>query len=168
MDPQATSKPITAPAFVFSGRFTKIGGRAVRPDPQVDQIFALSDELMDPDDANRRMEMELPLPINQKVSTQGLVTLMVPSDGTPLGTLPLEITLNGERYLLPRDVMATVPKEIAALIMNSANGNTKTPAFAVDGKGKVIAEHNPGDWLQSTNLTHQDQSRFRVFIDRED
>lgn len=129
--------------------------------------MAMTEDQLDPDDVSRRLELMLPLPENSSIPTTGMVTLMVPSDGGPTGELPLELTLNGKRYVLPRNTMATVPRELAALILNGCG--VSTPVFATEKNGKVVAKHNlGGDWESGEGVVQQNQSRFRVIVDRED
>ena len=149
---------------IFSGRFTT-GGRAVRPDPQVDHIMSMVQGDMSPQEIEERLATGKALPTDQEIETTGLVTLMVPSDGGPMGDMPLELTLNGKRYVLPRNVMATIPKELAALILHSANIQTTVPA--VDARGRVVTRLDQ-DTMTVTGLSVEDQSRWRVQIEREE
>lgn len=151
---------------IFSGRFTK-AGRAVRPDPVVDHIMATAVEAqMDPEEIEARLEHGLPMPDNTQEDTQGFVTLMVPTDDGPLGDLPLDLTLNGVRYRLPRNQMATIPKEIAALILHSAD--IKTEMVPLAGKGERIISKYDFDTGHHSGFSTVDQSRFRVHVERED
>ena len=65
----------------------------------------------------------------KKVETRGMVTLRVPSNPVePNGMRPLDINLNGKNYSLQRDVTATVPKEIADIVIN-AQSSTYVGSF---------------------------------------
>lgn len=151
---------------IFSGRFTK-AGRAVRPDPVVDHIMSTAVEAqMDPEEIEKRLHEGLPMPDNRQDDTAGFVTLMVPSDDGPLGDLPLDLTLNGVRYRLPRNQMATIPKEIAALITHSAD--VKTQMIPIAGRNEKIVARYDFDTGHHEGFSTVDQSRFRVHIERED
>lgn len=151
---------------IFSGRWTR-AGRAVRPDPVVDHIMAtVAQAEMDPGEIEKRLEEGLPLPDNAMQDTQGFVTLMVPSDDGPLGDLPLDLTLNGVRYRLPRNQMATIPKEIAALIVHAANITSEM--VPLTGKGERVIAKYDFDTGQHSGFSTVDHSRFRVHIEREE
>lgn len=149
---------------IFSGRFTKLG-RAVRPSPTVDHIMAMVQDDLSPEEIETRLAEGLPLPDNRVDDTQGFITLMVPSDDGPLGDLPLDLTLNGVRYSLPRNQMATIPKEIAALILHSSNIKTPAPLTGRNERVKVRYDFDTG---RHEGMGIQDQSRFKVHIERED
>lgn len=124
------------------------------------------DAEMDPGEIERRLHEGLPMPDNTREDTQGFVTLMVPTDDGPLGDLPLDLTLNGVRYRLPRNVMVTIPKEIAALIMHAAD--IKTPGIPLTGRNEKVIARYDFDTGRHEGFSTIDHSRFRVHIDQED
>ena len=149
---------------IFSGRFTKLG-RAVRPSPNVDHIMAMVQDELSPEEIEARLANGLPLPDNKLEDTVGMVTLMVPSDDGPLGDLPLDLTLNGVRYSLSRNQMATIPKEIAAIILHSSDIKTRAP---LTGRNERVVARYDFDTGRHEGFSEQDQSRFKVHIERED
>lgn len=101
----------------------------------------------------------------QSVETAGLVTLRVPSDpNDPQGNRPLDINLNGHNYLLPRDVTATVPKEIADIILNAQASVSTVPAARGE---KIVCQVDPqtGQYVDGKGMIAQENRRFNVIIE---
>lgn len=101
----------------------------------------------------------------KSVETQGMVTLRIPSNpNDPNGTRPLDINLNGQNYSLPRDVTATVPKEIAEIIVNAQSSVSTVPAARGE---KVICQVDPqtGSYLPGKGPTQIENRRFNVIIE---
>lgn len=121
-----------------------------KPDPTVDHIMSNVED----------QETQ------KKVETSGLVTLRVPSNpNDPQGTRPLDINLNGQSYSLPRDVSATVPREIAEIILN-AQASTSTVPIA---KGeKVVCEvDSSGAYVAGKGPREIENRRFNVIVEDE-
>ena len=135
--------------ILFSRRFHKTG-RSIRPDPTVDHIMV---SLGGDTEATRKEE------------TSGMVTLMVRSDDSPLGHQPIDLNLNGVNYQLPRDTLATIPKELADILLNAANIKTRAPA--TDHRGRLLV-HSSDRGNSFDGFQEIDQSRWRVDIERMD
>ena len=124
-----------------------------KPNPTVDHIMS---NLADCED-------------QKSVETVGMVTLRVPSNpNDPNGTRPLDINLNGQNYSLPRDVTATVPKEIAEIIVNAQASVSAMPTTRGE---KIVCQVDPGSghYLPGKEPTQIENRRFNVIIeDQED
>jgi len=121
-----------------------------RPDPLIDHVMS---NLHDSEE-------------QKSVETTGLVTLRVPSDpNEPNGMRPLDINLNGHQYSLPRDVTATVPQEIAEVVLNAQAGKS-TIVPAARGE-KVICQIDPasGTYLPGKEPGEIENRRFNVVVE---
>ncbi len=101
----------------------------------------------------------------QRVETAGMVTLRVPSNPNDLnGSRPLDINLNGQNYSLPRDVTATVPKEIADIILNAQSSVSTVPAARGE---KVICQVDPEtmNYLPGKGPSQVENRRFNVIVE---
>ena len=131
---------------IFSHRFHR-NGHAIRPDPTVDRIMAAV-----ANDDEAKLE-----------ETTGLVTLMIPSDDGPTGSLPIDIGLNGVTYRMYRDQVVTLPREIAEILISASEQRSLLPS--ADGKGKIVTQYDPVSG-QTTNLSEVVSRRWRVQIER--
>lgn len=101
----------------------------------------------------------------QSVETAGLVTLRVPSDpNDPQGNRPLDINLNGHNYSLPRDVTATVPKEIADIILNAQASVSTVPTTRGE---KIVCQVDPetGQYIDGHGPQQVENRRFNVIVE---
>ena len=121
-----------------------------RPNPTIDHIMSgLGDT-----DTDQSTEIE----------TSGFVTLRIPSDGTPEGQRPIDIGLNGRNYRLERDVPATVPKEIAEILVNAEKSVSVVPI----AKGeRVVCQVDPdsGTYLSGHGPQEVENRRFNLEIE---
>jgi len=133
----------------FMGKVKRAMG--IKPNPTVDHILS-----------NIAGEDE-----QKSVETSGMVTLRVPSDPqAPNGTRPIDINLNGKSYSLARDVTATVPKEIADIVINSQSSTSVVPAARGE---KVVCQMDPetGDYVQGKGMITQENRRYSVIVEDE-
>lgn len=101
----------------------------------------------------------------RKVETAGMVTLRVPSDPhDPQGNRPLDINLNGQNFRLQRDVTATVPKEIADIVLNSQKSVSDQPAAVGE---KVVCQVDPstGTYVPGKAPKPVETRRFNVIVE---
>jgi len=120
-----------------------------RPAPLVDHIMSNIDDHEE----------------QKSVETSGLVTLRVPSDpNAPNGTRPLDINLNGKNYSLPRDASATVPKEIADIVLNAQSSVSVVPIARGE---KVVCQVDPatGTYMNGKGMTKVENRRFNVIVE---
>ena len=120
-----------------------------RPDPLVDHIVS---NLEDSEE-------------QKSIETSGMVTLRVPSDSNaPNGMRPLDINLNGKNYSLPRDVTATVPKEIADIVINAQASKSIVPAARGE---RVICQVDPqtSNYLPGKGMVSVENRRFNVIVE---
>lgn len=103
----------------------------------------------------------------QEVETTGFVTLNIPSDGTPEGSRPIDIGLNGRNYKLPRDTPATVPREIAEILKNAEKSVSIVPM----AKGeRIVCQVDPesGTYLPDKGPQAVENRRFNLNIEEID
>ena len=128
---------------VKNKKLTKL--RKKIPDPVVDHI----------------LEKEYDKETDKKVETSGLVTLMVPiNHDDPNGDRPIYLNHNGHNYVLPRGKLATIPKELAQILVNASRTTSMVPKLGKtrhDTTGRMIGE-----------LEEEVHERFTVIIERED
>ena len=121
-----------------------------RPNPMIDHVMSgLGDS-----DTDQSTEVE----------TSGFVTLRVPSDGTPDGQRPIDIGLNGRNYRLERDIPATVPKEIAEILVNAEKSVSVVPI----AKGERITcqvDPDSGTYLSGHGPQEVENRRFNLEIE---
>ena len=120
-----------------------------KPNPTVDHIMS---NMADSED-------------QKSVETAGMVTLRVPSNpNDPNGTRPLDINLNGQAYSLQRDVTATVPKEIAEIILNAQSSVSTVPTTRGE---KVICQVDPqtGTYIPGKGPVQVENRRFNVIVE---
>ena len=121
-----------------------------RPNPMIDHVISgLGDS-----DTDQSIEVE----------TSGLVTLRVPSDGTPDGQRPIDIGLNGRNYRLERDIPATVPKEIAEILVNAEKSVSVVPI----AKGERITcqvDPDSGNYISGHGPQEVENRRFNLEIE---
>lgn len=101
----------------------------------------------------------------KRVETAGMVTLRVPSNPhDPQGNRPLDINLNGQNYRLPRDVNATVPKEIAEIILNAQSSTSILPITKGE---KIVCQVDPetGTYMPGKGPTQVENRRFNVIVE---
>ena len=104
---------------------------------------------------------------SRSVETSGFVTLRIPSDGTPEGSRPIDIGLNGQNYRLQRDIPATVPKEVAEILVNAEKSVSIVPM----AKGeKIVCQVDPatGAYLPGKGPQEVENRRFNLEIEEED
>jgi len=122
-----------------------------KPDPTVDHIMSSLDD----------KEQQ------QSVETTGMVTLRVPSDpNDPNGNRPLDINLNGTNYSLPRDVQATIPKEIADIVLN-AQASISTVPLARGERVVCQVDTDGSTYLPGKGPAQIENRRFNVIVEDE-
>lgn len=126
-----------------------------RADPTVDHI--MSNIANDPtEDSPQQQKSE---------EASGMVTLRVLSNpADPQSMRPVEINLNGEHYTLPRDVPATVPKEIYEVIKNSESSQTVLPT-AMGEKITCQFDHETGQYIKGKEPKVVENRRFNVIVE---
>lgn len=139
----------------FMGRVKR--ANKFKANPTVDHI--MENLACDPSDKSDHPQQQ------KKVETSGMVTLRIPSDpNSPNGMRPLDINLNGQNYSLPRDVPATVPKEIADIVLNAQSSISSVPAAQGE---KVVCQVDPESmaYLPGKGLSQQENRRFNVIVE---
>lgn len=130
----------------FIGTVRKAGAR---PNPTIDHIMSGLGSA----DSDQQAEVE----------TSGFVTLNIPSDGTPEGSRPIDIGLNGRNYKLPRDTPATVPVEIAQILQNAEKSVSVVPMTKGE---RVVCQVDPesGTYLPGRGPQTIENRRFNLEI----
>jgi len=101
----------------------------------------------------------------RSVETTGMVTLRVPSDpNAPNGMRPLDINLNGKSYSLPRDVNATVPKEIADIVLNAQSTMSSAP-LARGERVVCQVDQETGKYVSGKGPSQVENRRFNVIVE---
>lgn len=134
----------------FIGTVKKTGNR---PNPTIDHIMSGLGNA----DSDQQSEIE----------TSGFVTLRIPSDGTPEGSRPVDIGLNGRNYKLSRDTPATVPREIAEILQHAEKSVSIVPV----AKGeRVVCQVDPesGTYLPGKGPQSVENRRFNLNIEEID
>ena len=101
----------------------------------------------------------------KSVETTGMVTLRVPSNpNDPQGNRPLDINLNGQNYSLQRDVSATVPKEIADIVLNAQSSTSTAPLARGE---RVVCQMDPGTgkYVPGKEPSQVENRRFNVIVE---
>ena len=133
-----------------------------KANPTVDHI--MSNLAVDPRDKKENARPQR----QKKVETTGMVTLRIPSDPyAPNGMRPLDINLNGQNYSLPRDVSATVPKEIADIVLNAQSSTSTAPLARGE---KVVCQMDPGTgkYVPGREPSQVENRRFNVIVEDQD
>lgn len=135
----------------YVSRTAKAHHVAKRPDPMVDRVME-----------NQGNDID-----EQKTTeTRGFVTLMVPIDPSdPRGDCPIDLTLNGHSYRLPRGKPATIPKELAEQLQWSAR---QTSQVFDGGANRGMGIRIDSGGAPMDNLCEEVHERFKVIIERED
>lgn len=146
--------PIASRYEMIDGKITFTGmvkqKPKFRPDPTIDHIMSGLGE----SDSDTMKSVE----------TSGFVTLRIPSDGSPEGSRPVDIGLNGQNYRLQRDVPATVPVEIAEILINAEKSHTIMPL----AKGERIVcqvDPNSGTYFPDKAPQTIENRRFNLNIE---
>lgn len=127
--------------------------RSSRPNPMIDHLISG----LGGADSDQQSEVE----------TSGFVTLRIPSDGTPEGSRPIDIGLNGRNYKLERDMPATVPREIAEILQNAEKSVSVVPM----AKGeRVVCQVDPesGTYFPGKGPQAIENRRFNLEIEEVD
>lgn len=120
------------------------------PNPTVDHIIeGLGDR-----DSDEMRESE----------TTGFVTLRIPSGDDPESKRPIDIGLNGQNYRLYRDTPATVPKEIAEILIHAEKSVSIMPIAQGE---KIVCQIDPntGTYLPKKGPTEIINRRFNLEIE---
>lgn len=148
--------PIASKYEVIDGKVQFTGivkRRSNRPNPVIDHIMSgLGDA-----DTDQSKEME----------TSGFVTLRIPSGADPEDQRPVDIGLNGQNYRLYRDTPATVPKEIAEILINAEKSVSIMPQAQGE---RIVCQVDPdtGTYLPGREPKAVENRRFNLEIEEVD
>ena len=119
------------------------------PDPVQDRVLSNSPDIED----------------QKEIDTEGFVTLRIPSDPSdPRGGEPIDINLNGRNYVLPRDKVATIPKEIAEILLNAESSKSIAPLCKNE---RIVCQVDPGTgtYIEGSKPQEVETRRFKVEIE---
>lgn len=120
-------------------------------DPTVDRIFENAGN-----DTDEQKEVE----------TRGLVTIFVPIDhNSDRGDAPIEMSLNGKNYILPRNKYATIPVELAEILQRASKQTSRVPDGSMN-RGQGVRTNQSGNYIDS--LKEEVNERFKLEIERWD
>jgi len=145
--------PIASKYEVIDGKVQFMGivkRRSNRPNPVIDHIVSG----LGGSDSDQTKEIE----------TSGFVTLRIPSGEDPESKRPVDIGLNGHNYRLYRDTSATVPKEIAEILINAEKSVSIMPQAQGE---RIVCQVNPdtGTYIPGKEPTVVENRRFNLEIE---
>ena len=101
----------------------------------------------------------------KSVETRGMVTLRIPSNpNEPNGMRSLDLNLNGKNYSLQRDVTATIPKELADIVINAQSSISTVPSTRGE---RVVCQVDPisGTYVNGKGPQKDENRRFSVIVE---